>query len=186
MSRIKSGESAARRDLRTRLVVEQLTGQSAENGYINAEMQRGIDKEPDAIGAYEALTGQLVEPVGFCSHDELPAGCSPDGQINGWRGLLELKCPKSATHLSYLRARGTVPTDYLHQIVHNLWITGAQWADFVSFDDRFPAPLQLVVIRVAWKADQIASYELMARTFLSEVATERAEVEALAMAGAAA
>lgn len=185
MARIKTGEAAPRRDLRTRLVCEQLTGVSAANIFVNADMQRGIDKEPDAIGAYEAMTGAIVQPVGFCSHEDLPAGCSPDGQIDGFRGLIELKCPKSATHLGYLRTR-EVPKDYLYQIAHNLWITGSDWCDFVSFDDRFPAPLQLMVVRLQAQTFQIASYEVMVRTFLSEVEQERREVEAMIPAEATA
>lgn len=183
MARIKTGEAAARRDLRLRLICERLTSVSQESGYINAEMQRGIDLEPQAIGAYEAQTGALVQPVGFCAHETLAAGCSPDGQIDGFAGLVEVKCPKSATHLGYLRSR-QVPQDYLYQIVHNLWITGAQWCDFVSFDDRFPAPLQLIVIRVPRNEAEIASYEVMARDFLADVERECASVQQLAEAAA--
>lgn len=176
MATIKTGEAAARRDLRMQLVCERLTGQSQEDTYINAAMQRGIDKESDAFAAYEALTGRLANPVGFVTHDTIAAGCSPDGEVNGYEGVLELKCPKSSTHLSYLRSR-TVPKEYLYQIVHSLWITGAQWCDFVSFDDRFPAALQVLCIRVPRDEAQIASYEIMVRAFLSEV---EKEVEAVA------
>jgi hypothetical protein len=171
MATIKTGEAAARRDLRMQLVCERLTGLSQEDAYVNAAMQRGIDKESDAFAAYEALTGRLANPVGFVAHDSLAAGCSPDGEVNGYQGVLELKCPKSATHLSYLRLR-TVPKEYLHQIIHSIWITGAQWCDFVSFDDRFPAPLQVLCVRVPRDEAQIASYEIMVRAFLGEVEKE--------------
>lgn len=180
MATIKIGEAAARRDLRVQLVVERLTGQSAENGYVSVDMQRGIDKEQDALAAYEALTGELVRPCGFVEHDTLPAGCSPDGIIGSFVGLLEIKAPKSATHLSYLRA-GTVPKEYLHQIVHGLWITGAKWADFVSFDDRFPVSLQLFRVRFERDEAAIASFELVARQFLAEVDAGVAELEQLAV-----
>ncbi|MEK9723283.1 MAG: YqaJ viral recombinase family protein [Rhodospirillaceae bacterium] len=79
---IKSGEAAARRDLRMRLVCERLTGQPSEDTYTNADMQRGVDLEPEARRAYEAHTGQLVDTrVGFISHDDCAAGCSPDGVV---------------------------------------------------------------------------------------------------------
>lgn len=184
MATIKTGEAAARRDLRLRLVVERLTGQSQEDGYVNAAMQRGIDKECDALAAYEALTGNLVSPVGFLAHDTLPTGCSPDGQIDNFTGLLELKCPKSATHLSYLRTPGRVPKEYLHQIVHALWITGAQWCDFLSFDDRFPLPLQTFYVRVPRNETDLTAYEIMVRSFLAEVERECKEVDTLAGAAA--
>ncbi len=178
LATIKSGEAAARRDLRVQLVVERLTGQAQEDAYVNAAMQRGIDKEADAFAAYEALTGLVAMPCGFLAHDSLPAGCSPDGLIGALEGTLELKCPKSATHLSYLRCR-TIPRDYLAQMQHTLWITGAQWADFVSFDDRFPPALQVFHVRLARNEQEIAAYELMARTFLSEVDREVEAVQAL-------
>lgn len=183
LARIKTGEAAARRDLRTRLVCERLTGHSQEDGFVSPAMQHGIDKEADAFAAYEALTGTLVNRVGFLAHDTLPAGCSPDGEVGGYVGILELKCPKSATHLKYLRT-GSVPPDYLPQITHNLWITGAQWCDFASFDDRFPPSLQLFRVRVERNQAEIDAYELMARAFLNEVDAELAEIDARAGAAA--
>lgn len=178
------GEAFQRRDLRARLICERLTGQSQEDGYINAVMQRGIDKEPEALGAYEASTGNLVRPTGFLMSEFLPVGCSVDGDVENFAGIVELKCPKSATHLSYIRENG-VPANHMPQILHNLWVSGAQWCDFVSFDDRFPEPLQLLVFRVERDEAAITAYQTEALKFLAEVA---AEVEALQarMAGAAA
>jgi len=166
-AQVKSGEAAARRDLRAQLVCERLTNSPQEDSYINAAMQRGIDKEQDALTAYEIQTGQMVMPCGFVAHDTLMAGCSPDGEIDHYTGILELKCPKSATHLAYLRSR-EVPKEYLWQIRHSLWITGAQWCDFASFDDRFPSHLQLLVLRVKREDVDLKAYELLVRLFLSE------------------
>jgi predicted phage-related endonuclease len=185
MATIKSGEAAARRDLRLQLVCERLTGVSQEDGYISPAMQRGVEKEADAFAAYEALTGEMARKCGFLAHDDLLAGCSPDGVIGPFVGLIECKCPKSATHLSYLRAK-TVPRDYLLQITHQLWVTGAGWCDFVSFDDRFQDPLRLFVKRVHRTDVDISAYELAVRLFLGEVETELESVRALGLAGAAA
>jgi hypothetical protein len=183
LARIKSGEAAARRDLRLRLACERLTGESQEDVYVSKEMQRGIDREADAFAAYEARTGNLVQRVGFLAHDTLQAGCSPDGQVGAYSGIVELKVPKSATHLRYIKA-GVLPSDYVGQVMHNLWITGAQWCDFVSFDDRFPAALRLVVVRVPRVQADIDAYELMARTFLTEVEQEIDAVRTLAQKAA--
>lgn len=184
LAKIKSGEAAARRDLRVRLVVEQLTGVSQEDTFVSKDMQRGIDREADAFAAYEAATGNLVHRVGFLAHDELAAGCSPDGQIGNYTGIVELKVPKSATHLRYLRAGG-LPSDYVWQVQHNLWITGAQWCDFVSFDDRFPPSLRLFMVRVPRVQAEIDSYELIVRSFLTEVEKEVADVRRMAERAAA-
>lgn len=183
LATIKSGEAAARRDLRLRLVLERLTGVSQENAYVNADMQRGIDKEPDAIAAYEGLTGNLIRPVGFVMHDTLKAGASPDGIVGDYEGGLELKCPKSATHLGYLRGK-TLPKEYHGQIMHALWLTGAQWWDFLSFDDRFPEPLRVFHVRVTRNQTEVDAYEFMARQFLNEIDKELADIEALVGAAA--
>jgi hypothetical protein len=175
----KGAEAAARRDLRLRLVCERLTGVSAEGDFVSKDMQRGIDLEPAARAAYEAASGAIVKPVGFVAHDELPAGCSPDGLVRG--GIIEIKCPKPATHLSYIRGRA-LPPDYRAQVTHNLWITGAGFCDFVSYDDRFPPALQLFRVRVPRDAVDLAAYELMARAFLAEVDRELDDVRGLLVA----
>lgn len=181
LAKIKTGEAAARRDLRTRLVCERLTGESQEDAFVSKDMQRGIDKESDAFAAYEALTGEMARPCGFLAHDTLMAGCSPDGDVGAFAGLLELKCPKAATHLRYLRAQA-VPADYLPQITHNLWITGAAWCDFVSFDDRFPAEHQVFRVRVRAADLDLAGYETAARAFLAEVEQELLSLTSVAVA----
>lgn len=182
LATIKSGESAARRDLRMQLVCERLTGQLQEDGFINAVMQRGIELEPVAFAAYEGVTGNLVHRSGFLADVRHLAGCSLDGHVGDFEGIVELKCPKSATHLKYLRA-GVVPTEHLPQILHNLWITGAAWCDFVSFDDRFPVNLQLFRVRVERDAQAIADYESKALAFLAEVENETAAVATLESVG---
>jgi len=181
LATIKSGEAAARRDYRTQLVCERLTGTLQEDPFINAAMQRGIDAEPLAYAAYQALTGELAERSGFLAHTSVQAGCSLDGHVGDFAGILEVKCPKSATHLGYLRSR-VIPPAYLPQITHNLWITGAAWADFLSFDDRFPPPFQTVLIRHHRNEQEIAAYALAAALFLSEVDAELNDVKGLRVA----
>lgn len=177
LAQIKSGEAAARRDYRLQLVCERLTKQSQEDVFVNAAMQRGTDLEPAAFAAYEGVTGELARSAGFYAHDGLMAGCSPDGLV-GESGVLELKCPKTATHLGYLKS-GQIPANHLPQVTHNLWITGRDWCDFFSFDDRLPAPLQTFCRRVYAKDVDLAAYELAARLFLSEVEKELAALEGL-------
>ena len=180
LATIRSGnEAAARRDLRLRLVVERLTQRSQDqNGFVNADMQWGLDHERDARHAYEAATGEVVHEIGFLAHPELPAGCSLDGAVAGGLGIVEIKCPRSAQHLRTLRTTGLLP-EYVPQVHHNLWISGALWCDFISFDPRFPHALQLFVQRVTMtQADRFA-YELIVRRFLAEVDQELIEVQTL-------
>ena len=183
MARIKSGEAAARRDLRTRLVCERLTGRPQEDTYVSRDTQRGIDEEPMGLAQYELSSSVLVRPVGFVKHDSLPCGYSPDGVIGDFDGLLELKCPRPSNHLKYLRV-GALPSEYQWQVIHALWLTGAAWCDFASYCEQFPESLRLFVTRVHARDVDLAAYELNVRTFLGEVDKEVAEV--LAMGGVAA
>ena len=178
LATIRTGEAAARRDLRTQLVVERLTGQVQDDGYCSPDMVWGIECEPLAAAAYQGLTGVLMERTGFLTHTSLMVGCSLDGHVGDFEGICEFKCPKSATHLRYLRA-GTIPTDYLPQIRHNLWVSGAAWCDFLSFDPRFPASLQTVLVRVEAADADLPGYAKLALAFLAEVEEETRQVEAL-------
>lgn len=157
-------EALTRRRYRRQLVDEILLGRSQESRFVSPAMRRGRELEPAARAAYAALTGQVVRTTGFLRHDTLRAGCSVDGDVDDFTGLLEAKAPGAPRHLLYL-ARRRVPSPYLAQITHQLWITGARWCDFFSYHPRF-AP---VVIRVHRADVDLAGYERQARAFLAEV-----------------
>lgn len=178
--RKKGEESVGKRDLRIRLALEQLIGRSLDDdGYVSREMQRGTDLELAARSAYEAHTGQLVSEAGFIAHDTHMAGASLDGYLGDFDGVTEFKAPKSSTHLGYLRG-GRLPSDYTAQVRHQVWLAGAQWADFVSFDPRMPDGLQLFIVRVRREELDIPGYEKAALAFLMEVETERRAIATMA------
>lgn len=168
LATVKSGEAAGRVKLRTRLMLERLTLQPQEDGYTNKAMQWGIDHEPDALAAYESITGDLVTHTGFLSHNELLAGCSLDGHLGDFETLVSLKCPESHTHLNYILS-GEFPSDYVPQMLHELWITDAQHYDFLSFDPRFPDPWRTFYVRVERNEAQVQDYAAKAVAFLQEV-----------------
>ena len=177
-----TGELAVRRDARRKLVVERLTGIPAADSAKSAAMQHGIDTEAAAFRAYEARTGQMVRRAGFLAHTDLMVGASPDGYVGDFTGVLELKCPDSATHLDYLQAN-ELPAEYRGQVIHTLWLSGAQWVDFMSYDDRFIAPeLRTFLIRVKREDVDLAAYELLVRMFLREVDDDVAALLALMQA----
>jgi len=179
-------ELAVRRDLRKRLVCERLTGLGVDDvPYLPHYMQRGADLEPAAFAAYEAQTGLVVNSVGFVSHPTLKAGCSPDGHVGVFTGIVELKCPKSATHLDYFLSPETLRQEYFGQALHAIWLTGARWCDICSFDDRFKPELELVRVRVDSADLDLAAYELAVTLFLSEVEVEVEKVLALAVGAVA-
>lgn len=173
--------AASRQNLLTQLVLERITGRSHEHGYQSKYMEQGTEREAEAVSYYEALTGSLLSPVGFLQHPEMAAGVSLDGyvgEIEQPEGIVELKCPIPATHLEYLET-GTVPGDYLKQITHALWITGAQWCDWMSYNPDFPEPLRAKLVRVEAEWIDLAAYEGLVRLFLKDVDAKEAAVRHL-------
>lgn len=165
-------ESAGRRDLRMLLAQERLSGLPDDGPtFINTDMQRGMDMEPEALVALE-MTGVLpgaIRPVGYLTHDELQAGYSPDGVAGpGFDTLVEVKCPRMSTHLALFDAIGTVPDRYIGQLTHALWLTGASSIHFASYCPSFTrAPLfHVEVLRTMVDLD---AYDVLIRTFLDEV-----------------
>jgi putative phage-type endonuclease len=146
LAKTKSGYSTSRDNYMAQLVCERLTGQR-EEFFTSAAMQHGTDTEPLARAAYEAYADVLVDEVGFVPHRTIEmAGASPDGLV-GDNGLLEIKCPNTATHIDTLLSQ-TVPGKYNTQMQFQMACTDREWCDFVSFDNRLPEELQLFVKRV--------------------------------------
>jgi putative phage-type endonuclease len=150
------------------LIAERLTGVAAE-GFTNAAMQWGTDKEPDARAAYEFRCDAAVEQVGFVPHPVIEmTGASPDGYV-GSEGLVEIKCPNTATHIDTLLGR-VVPAKYVTQMQWQMACTGRQWCDFVSFDPRMPEAMRIFVARVERDDELIAELEKQVGGFLAELA----------------
>ncbi|MEN3973077.1 lambda exonuclease family protein [Sphingomicrobium sp. XHP0235] len=174
MATVKSGEAAGRRNYRAQLVAERLSGQAADT-FTNAAMQWGTDTEAAAREAYERETLTPVVEVGFADHPTIPnSGASPDGLV-GDDGLVEIKCPNTATHIDTL---GGKPIDrkYLLQIQWQMACTGRAWCDFVSFDPRMPETMALSIQRVERDDTLIAEMEEAVTAFLGEVDTTVTEL----------
>lgn len=167
LAKTKTGEAASRANLRARLVAERLTG-IPQDGFSNAAMQWGNEQEPFARAAYEIHSGNLVDQTGLVMHPSIPyAGASPDGLIDEC-GLVEIKCPNTATHIEYLLS-STPPKKYQPQMMWQMECTGRQWCDFVSFDPRMPEHLQLFVVRFERDEERLDDLRKEAIAFLAEV-----------------
>jgi hypothetical protein len=163
----KKGESAARRNYRSELIVEILTGQPYPR-YVSQEMQWGIDQEPFARAAYELERDVLVETCGFVLHPDLARfGASPDGLV-GDDGLIQIKCPNTTTHLGWMLA-GTIPVEHAPQMLAEMSCTGRAWCDFVSFDPRLPSHLQLFIRRYDHDEQMISTLEAEVVHFNAEI-----------------
>jgi putative phage-type endonuclease len=167
IAKTKTGYSATRDNYMAQLVCERLTGQKGDS-FSNAAMQHGTETEPLARLSYEVTQNVLVDEVGFVPHPTIEmAGASPDGLV-GDDGLLEIKCPNTATHIETLLSQ-TVPGKYNTQMQFQMACTGRQWCDFVSFDNRLPEELQLFVKRVPRDTVFIRLIEAEIIQFLAEL-----------------
>jgi putative phage-type endonuclease len=178
----KTGPSASRKNYLAQLVAERLTGTVAES-YSNAAMQWGTEKEPEARAAYAFLHADGVDvlPAEFVTHPSIPmAGASPDGLV-GTDGLVEIKCPNTATHIETILT-GKIDGKYITQIQWQLACTGRDWCDFVSYDPRMPEHLAIYVKRVPRDPEMINSLQSQVAEFLREVATTVRALEAYAEA----
>lgn len=172
MARTKTGWGASRANYMAELLVERLTGQKAA-GFQSAAMAWGIEQEPLARDAYCFRLDVDVEQVGFCDHPTIAmAGASPDGLVCA-TGLVEIKCPSTATHVETLLA-GTIPAGYVDQMQFQLACTGRDWCDFVSFDPRLPESMRLWVQLVPRDPKRIAEIESAVREFLAELDAKEA------------
>jgi hypothetical protein len=143
------------------LIAEAVTGERADF-YTNAHMERGTALEPEARAYYEFMRDMEAQEVGFCLHDEVKTGCSPDALVGD--GGLEIKCPSGAVHVSYLR-ENRLPPAYKQQVMGCMWITGAEWWDFLSYHPEMPSFLitverdqnyiDLLALEVEKAADEI-------------------------------
>jgi putative phage-type endonuclease len=167
VARTRNGYAASRANYMAQLVCERLTGKQAES-FSNAAMEWGVEQEGPARDAYSAKVGELVTEVGFISHPTIPmAGASPDGLV-GTNGCVEIKCPSTATHIEYLFDREP-PQKYFYQMQWQMACTGTEWCDWVSYDPRLPAELQLLVVRIPRDTDCITILEKEVSEFLAEL-----------------
>jgi hypothetical protein len=167
-AKTKTGWGASRANLMAQLVCERLTGVPMES-YSNTAMQWGVEHEAEAIAAYEWAFDVTVSPIGYRPHPVIGhSGATPDGAVDGTRGLIEVKCPQSATHIETLLTK-TIDGKYIKQIQWQLACTGSEWVDFSTFDPRMPEPLQLWTFRVVRDDKMIAELEKDARQFLAEL-----------------
>lgn len=169
MAFLKGGKEAeGRKKYKIELVAERMTDLMVER-YVNDAMQWGIECEPRARDRYEEVTGLLVVKCGFALHGEIPYfGASPDGLV-GEDGLVELKCPTTATYIGWA-TDGVVPEQHKPQMLAQLAVTGRRWCDFLAFDPRIKGRQhQHFLRRFEPKEEEIVAVEEAAKTFLAEV-----------------
>lgn len=183
MAKTKTGYGADRANYAAQLVTERLTGTPTE-GFSNAAMQWGTDTEPQARAMYSLECAEPVTEIGFLHHPLIGmAGASPDGLV-GDRGMVEIKCPNSATHIATLTG-SPIDRKYILQMQWQMACAERDWCDFASFDPRLPAPMQLHIRRVERDDDLLVEIETEVEAFLAEIEATVADLEARYMMEAA-
>lgn len=171
----------ARDDYLKQLLCERLTGLPTETPNTPA-MRRGTELEPKARAVYIIETGNDVDGTGFVQHPSIEgSGASPDGLVYP-DGLIEIKCPNTATHIDFLQS-GEPKPEYYAQMQWQMACTGRQWCDFVSYDDRLPEDMACRVKRFKRNEEFIAMMETEVALFLTELAEEQEKLERLASLG---
>ncbi len=167
LAKTKSGPAASRANYAAQIVAERLTG-VVEQSYTSVAMQRGTELEPEARAAYSFMRDVDVQEVGFILHPTIEwSGASPDGLV-GDDGLVEFKCPSTATHIETLETE-KVDRRYLLQMQWQMACTGRAWCDYASYDPRMPPGMSLFIKRVPRDAALIAELESEVSLFLSEI-----------------
>jgi putative phage-type endonuclease len=167
MAKTKSGPSAMRTNYAAQLMAERMTGNRAES-FSNAAMQWGTDTEPRARAAYEFKTGSTVTEIAIVDHPTIAmSAASPDGLV-GDNGLVEIKCPNTATHFSTLEG-SSIDRKYIYQMQWQMACCQREYCDFASYDPRVPEPMQLYVMRVERDDKLIAEIEAEVAAFIEEI-----------------
>lgn len=168
------GETAGKKDYRLQLAIERMTGRAQLDDFQNKYTRHGNEMEPLARVAVEQKHDIIFTESGFMRHKTKLIGVSLDGHtpiaesVKPDDTMLELKCPKSTTHMGYIQA-AKLPAAYRWQVVHGMYTTGIQRCLFASYDDRMPEGLQLFTIMVYAKDLPLEEYGLALDKFLASV-----------------
>jgi putative phage-type endonuclease len=175
VAKTKTGWGASRAAYMGTLVAERLTGVPFPT-YENEAMKLGREREPEARNLYAFIHGVEVEEVGFIQHPTIAmSGASPDGQV-GKKGLVEIKCPKTHTHIATLLG-GSIDKVYDLQMQWQMACTDRLWVDFVSYDPMMPENMRLHVQRVNRSESTIDMLEKEVIVFLDELNDQIAQLK---------
>ena len=141
-----------------------------ENEFSTASTEHGNEVEPEALSYYSFVTDKEVKPVGFISKRDGMTGGSPDGLTE--TGGIEIKCPKSHTHMKY-HVEGVCPKEYYAQVQGYIWLTDSKEWDFMSYHQELPEFL----ITVKRDDAYIKSLETELAVFIEKLLKLRAKLK---------
>jgi len=170
-ARDKKSLGAAARTYMYELLAEKLTGGPLSTVSVKA-MQWGHECEAGARSMYSMICDEDVQQVGMVLAVNKSIGCSPDGVVMKGEDIVggcEIKCPiNSSNHVRYT-VEGGVPKDYYWQVQGAMWVTGASWWDFVSYDPRMPQGAMLYRHREYHDASAMDALDERSESFINEL-----------------
>jgi putative phage-type endonuclease len=158
---------AARSQYMRELLAERVTGLSVPH-VVNDAMLWGSEHEDEAVDLFVEMTGRDVKLSRFYEHPTIPNfGCTPDRELDD--GLLEVKCPQTATFLEWVMA-GVVPERHKPQMTAQLIVTGKPWCGFIAWDGRIRDERRRLFLRkFVPTAAERSAVEAAAVQFLDEL-----------------
>lgn len=129
----------------------------------NDVMERGKRLEPEARKQFIEEYDIQMQPMVVESTEFDFMGASLDGISNCGKYILEVKCGGDKLH--NMASNGIIPDYYLHQIQHQLLVTGAEKAFYYSYDGKFG-----ICLNVFPDPEFVKTFLPKARTFWKSIA----------------
>jgi hypothetical protein len=168
---LAKGQGITRKKYLRTLAGEILTGEVAES-FSNAHTERGHAMEGEARTMYAFAHDADPVLVGFMRRGRV--GASPDSLIDA-NGLLEIKT--KLPHLQIEALEGNkLPSEHVAQVQGQLWVSGREFCDFVSYWPKLP----LFCIRVERDEKYIATLAQEVADFIGELDALVARYQAIA------
>lgn len=139
--------------------------------YTSHWMDRGSQMEAEAVSFYSFTRDTDTVKIGFITNDDGTVGASPD-RLVGEDGLLEIKVPSEAVHVSYLLKKA-VDSAYYPQVMGQLWISERKWLDILSYHPEMPPAL----IRVERNEEYIEALSAAVMAFSEVLEQQSAYLE---------
>lgn len=169
--RLKNGSPGAKcTSYAAQVALERIAGRPVDRVFENWQMREGREQEPFARIAYESITGNLVQEVGFITTDDNRFGYSPDGEVDD-DGLVEIKTILSAETALKVCGHSDLSA-YVDQCIGGLWLTGRKWIDLVIWCPALePIGKHITIHRINRDEDAITALEEDLMSFLVMVDT---------------
>jgi len=141
----------------------------------------GTEQEQNALMEYEARTDVEIFDSGFVEYAGKNktlkgfVGGSPDGLIKNKKGIIEgiveVKCPyNTENHINTIITQGeNIESKYILQMQMNMWLTGAKWCDYVSYDVELDNPYNLFIKRLDKNETTCSLIEMKSTVFIEEL-----------------